>query len=579
MRARLVAGTMPNEVNDGSFGFRCPGTLSMTTNTDWWRGAVIYQVYPRSFFDSNGDGIGDLPGVTAKLDYIASLHVNAIWLSPFFKSPMKDFGYDVSDYRAVDPIFGTLEDFDHLVAAAHDRGLRVIIDHVLSHTSDQHPWFVESRASRDNPKHDWYVWANPRPDGTPPNNWLSVFGGSAWAWDSRRLQYFMHNFLTSQPDLNYHNPAVVEQTLSDLEFWLRRGVDGFRLDAVNFCFHDKLLRNNPAAETIAEGSIGVRKENPYAFQQHKYDKTRPENLDLLRRIRSLLERYPGTTSVGEIGDDHALRTMALYTGAGDKLHMAYSFDLLTESCGSEFLRQTVATIDASLQDGWPCWATSNHDVARVATRWGDGQHDAARARAFLVFLLTLRGSVCLYQGEELGLDEADLEYAELVDPYGIAFWPEYKGRDGCRTPMPWDGAQPHAGFSQARPWLPVSRTHLSRTVALQDADPHSQLSLCREFLAWRREQPTLLRGDIRFHRSEPDTLCYERRLGDDRLLVVLNLAASTKEWAPLGETGITLRAEGDTLRVNGAQWSSGRVRLAPFSAGFARIVPASDTLD
>jgi alpha-glucosidase len=551
----------------------------MRTNKDWWRGAVIYQVYPRSFFDSNGDGIGDIPGVTAKLDYIASLQVDAIWLSPFFKSPMKDFGYDVSDYRAVDPIFGTLEDFDRLVEASHQMGLRVIIDHVLSHTSDQHPWFLESRSSRDNPKHDWYVWANARPDGTPPNNWLAVFGGSAWAWDSRRRQYFMHNFLTSQPDLNYHNPEVVNQLLSDLEFWLQRGVDGFRLDAVNFCYHDKLLRDNPAADTIAEGSIGVRKENPYAFQQHKFDKTRPENLDLLKKIRALLDSYPGTTTVGEIGDDNSLKTMATYTSGGDKLHMAYTFDLLMDSCGTDFIRRTVARTEESLSDGWPCWATGNHDVARVATRWGDGRHDEARARMFMVLLLTLRGSVCLYQGEELGLDEADLAYEDLVDPYGIAFWPEYKGRDGCRTAMPWDEKLPNVGFSIARPWLPVSATHLAKTVALQHDQPHSMLNIYREFLAWRKQQPTLVKGDIYFYQSEADTLCYERQLGHQRLLVVLNLSDSVKEWQPLQDADIKFQAEADNLQVCGAEWQDNHVRLAPYSAGFAYIIEASPIQD
>ena len=282
----------------------------MIKNPDWWRGAVIYQVYPRSFYDSNGDGIGDLPGVTAKLDYIASLNVDAIWLSPFFTSPMKDFGYDVSDYRNVDPIFGTLEDFDELIAEAHKRDLKIMIDQVLSHSSDQHPWFVESRANRDNPKADWYVWADPKSDGTPPNNWLSVFGGSAWAWDSRRKQYYLHNFLTSQPDLNFHNPEVQKQVLSDVKFWLDRGVDGFRLDAINFCFHDPKLRDNPASKAVAEGSIGVRKENPYAYQFHKFDKTQPENIDFLKRLRALLDQYPGTTTVGEIGDDNSLQTMA-----------------------------------------------------------------------------------------------------------------------------------------------------------------------------------------------------------------------------------------------------------------------------
>ncbi len=282
---------------------------------DWWRGAVIYQIYPRSFMDSRGDGIGDLRGVIEKLDYIASLNVDAIWLSPFFTSPMKDFGYDISNYRDVDPMFGSLEDFDRLVEAAHARGLKVTIDQVMSHTSDQHAWFEESRQSRDNPKADWYVWADPKPDGAPPTNWQSVFGGSAWQWDTRRCQYYLHNFLASQPDLNFRTPAVVEAILEEARFWLERGVDGFRLDAVNFCTHGE-LKDNPPRQEITESFLGVRPDNPYGYQLHQYDKTQPENLVFLERLRALLDEYPGATSVGEVGDDDALGVMAAYSQGG-----------------------------------------------------------------------------------------------------------------------------------------------------------------------------------------------------------------------------------------------------------------------
>ncbi|WLQ12665.1 alpha-glucosidase family protein [Hahella aquimaris] len=539
----------------------------MQVDRDWWRGAVIYQIYPRSFFDSNGDGIGDLPGVTAKLDYVASLGVDAIWLSPFFTSPMKDFGYDVSDYRNVDPIFGTLEDFDVMVAEAHKRGLKIIIDQVLSHTSDQHAWFKESRSSRDNAKADWYVWAEAKPDGTPPNNWVSVFGGSAWAWDSRRRQYYLHNFLTSQPDLNFHNPDVVEQVLSDVEFWLKRGVDGFRLDAINFCYHDKLLRDNPANTEVAEGSIGVRKENPYAYQRHLYDKTQPENLPFLQRVRALLEKYPGTTTVGEIGDDNSLDTMAAYTSDGDKLHMAYSFDFLTEQCDAKFLRKTVETIESKLVDGWPCWAIGNHDVARVATRWCGQEAPLALNKVFMTMLLTLRGSVCLYQGEELGLVEAELEYEDLVDPYGIAFWPEYKGRDGCRTPMPWEAEQEHAGFTTGKPWLPVYPEHVAAAVAEQQDAEDSLLHIYREFLIWRKTQPLLQKGDIRFLPSPQDTLLYERSLNGERLLVALNLSAQSVDIElPAGAKTVV-----SDLSVLNAEWSDACVHLPAYGIGICQL--------
>ncbi|WP_111496509.1 alpha-glucosidase family protein [Marinobacter bohaiensis] len=535
------------------------------TDSDWWRGAVIYQVYPRSFFDSNGDGIGDLPGVTAKLDYIADLNVDAIWLSPFFTSPMKDFGYDVSDYRGVDPIFGTLDDLDKLIAEAHQRGLKIMIDQVLSHSSDQHAWFKESRASRDNPKADWYVWADAREDGTPPNNWLSVFGGSAWAWDSRRRQYYLHNFLASQPDLNFHNPELQDQMLEEVRFWLERGVDGFRLDAINFCFHDPELRDNPPSQAVQEASIGVRKENPYAYQYHKYDKTQPENLVFLQRLRALLDEYPGTTTVGEIGDDNSLQTMADYTGNGDKLHMAYSFDLLTEQTGADFIRHTVETIESNLTDGWPCWAIGNHDVARVASRWR--AQSPEQLKLFMIALLTLRGSVCLYQGEELGLTEAELAFEDLVDPYGISFWPEYKGRDGCRTPMPWQHDADQAGFSSGKPWLPVAADHKAAAIDVQGAAPDSVLNAYRAFLGWRREQDVLLAGAIEFHDSPADTLLFSRRDGDRHLLVALNF----------GSESVTLDLPASAQPITGTpgclkgDWQGTQVTLPAYGAGVAEV--------
>jgi len=537
----------------------------MMKNPDWWRGAVIYQVYPRSFYDSNGDGIGDLPGVTAKLDYIASLNVDAIWLSPFFTSPMKDFGYDVSDYRGVDPIFGTIEDFDELIAEAHKRDLKIMIDQVLSHSSDQHRWFAESRASRDNPKADWYVWADPQADGTPPNNWLSVFGGSAWAWDSRRKQYYLHNFLASQPDLNFHCPDVVEQVLSDVKFWLDRGVDGFRLDAINFCFHDPQLRDNPPSNAVAEGSIGVRKENPYAYQFHKYDKTRPENLAFLQRLRALLDQYPGTTTVGEIGDDNSLQTMAEYTSGGDKLHMAYSFDLLTEQHGADFFQKTVDSIEKKLTDGWPCWAIGNHDVSRVATRWQ--ARTPQQLKAYMAMLLTLRGSVCIYQGEELGLTEAELEYKDLVDPYGINFWPEYKGRDGCRTPMVWDNKEANGGFSNARPWLPVYDDHYNAAVAVQHGQDNSILQAYRTFLGWRAQQPVLLKGDIDFLDSPENTLVYTRTYEGTTLLVALNLTDNpVRITAPAAGQSVS-----GTPDFVGGSWHDNELELQPWGVEIATL--------
>ncbi len=496
---------------------------------EWWRGALIYQVYPRSFQDSNGDGIGDLPGLSARLDYIAALGVDAIWISPFFRSPMKDFGYDVSDYRDVAPIFGTLQDFEQLIARAHELGLRIFIDQVISHTSDQHPWFVESRHSRDNLRHDWYVWANPKPDGSPPNNWHSVFGGPAWQWDARRRQYYLHNFLPSQPDLNFHNPQVRAQILSDVRFWCERGVDGFRFDACNFHFHDPQLRDNPPAAANAKVA-SVRADNPYAMQRHLHDKNQPENLPFLQELRKVLDHY-GAVSLGEVGDEDALSLMAQYTGDGDKLHMAYSFNLLTPTFSAAHIRAEVQELEKRIADngGWGCWSLSNHDVARVLSRWGGAGADRQLAKLLLAMVCSLRGSACLYQGEELGLTEAEIAFEDLQDPYGINFWPEFKGRDGCRTPMPWDDQEPNAGFSPHKPWLPLASDHLPRAVARQEQDEQSVLNFFRNFTLWRRGMPVLSRGSIRFLDAPEPVLMFLRELDGLRLLCAFNLGKSMQE--------------------------------------------------
>lgn len=533
---------------------------------EWWRGGVIYQIYPRSFFDSNNDGIGDLPGITQKLDYVANLGVDAIWLSPFFTSPMKDFGYDVSDYCDVDPIFGNLTDFDQLVEKAHHLGMKVMIDQVLSHTSDQHPWFEESRQNRDNPKADWYVWADAKPDGTPPTNWLSVFGGPAWQWDSRRKQYYLHNFLDSQPDLNFHNPDVVDAILETVEFWLKRGVDGFRLDTANFYYHDAELRDNPPREELQEGGIGVRLDNPYAYQLHLYDKSRPENIQFLQRLRALLDQYPNTTTVGEVGCDFSLKTMAEYTQGEDKLHMCYSFDLLTADSSMKHVRHTMETIEEALGDGWPCWSIGNHDVERVISRWGGENASPEQAKAYMSMLLTLRGSVCLYQGEELGLEEAQLAYEDLVDPYGIAFWPEFKGRDGCRTPMPWDDSN-NGGFSSGTPWLPVPDSHKLHAVSHQAPENHSVHRAYCEFLNLRKQHPELIRGDIEFLFNDDRVLVYQRTLDNQSTLIAVN-TGSEEAVVPMSLSleSITLPAS-----LNAGRYDGESVILPPYATYMASV--------
>ncbi|MER8771793.1 alpha-glucosidase family protein [Mesorhizobium sp. M0092] len=502
----------------------------MADNAQWWRGCVIYQIYPRSFQDTTGDGSGDLLGITSRLANVASLGVDAVWLSPFFKSPMADMGYDVSDYCAVDPMFGTSEDFDALIAEAHRLGLKVIIDQVLSHSSDRHEWFVESRTSRDNAKADWYVWADAKPDGTAPNNWLSLFGGPAWEWDATRRQYYLHNFLASQPDLNFHNPQVQDALLETVRFWLERGVDGFRLDTVNYYVHDRWLRSNPPlAESVAGTNTAT---SPYFYQEHLFDKTQPENLAFLRRFRALLNEYEGRAAVGEIGDEsRSLQTLAAYTGGGDKLQMSYTFDLLGPQFSAAHVRGCVEAFESTVFDGWVCWAFSNHDVVRHVSRWTRPGGDPDSVAKFSIVLLScLRGSICLYQGEELGLEEAELAFEDLRDPFGIRFWPEIKGRDGCRTPMVWEAGADNAGFSTGKPWLPVPANHRARAVDVQDGEQTSVLASYRAMLALRKQHPALVRGSIRFLDAEGDVLAFIREGGDEKLLCVFNFADEPAGW-------------------------------------------------
>jgi alpha-glucosidase len=543
-------------------------------NSNWWRGGVIYQIYPRSFQDSNGDGIGDLPGITERLTHVAELGADGIWLSPFFKSPMKDFGYDVSDYCDVDPMFGTIADFKALLDRAHSLGLKVMIDQVLSHASDQHPWFVESRSSRDNPKADWFVWADAREDGTPPNNWLSIFGGSAWQWDTRRCQYYLHNFLSSQPDLNFHNPEVQQALLQTVKFWLDMGVDGYRLDTANFYFHDALLRDNPGKGQPSRDNPdpAVNPFNPYAWQAHVYDKSRPENLPFLETLRTLLDQYPDTTMVGEIGDDDGLARVAEYTSTGAqgqrRLHMAYCFDFLGEARSATFLHGVLRRFNDVVGDGWPCWALSNHDCVRSATRWGGAQPDPRLMRLAAAFQMGLRGTVCLYQGEELGLPEAQVAFEDLQDPYGITMWPEYKGRDGCRTPMPWQADAQHAGFSTAeKTWLPLDSRHIALAVD-QQGGPDSLLAYFKQIIAWRKKQTALVHGEMQLLGSNEQTLSFVRAHDGKSILCVYNFSDQVAEMTlPADWAGAQILHDSGTqgVRVDGQ-----RVHFEPWGCAFLR---------
>jgi len=488
------------------------------TAPPWWLGASIYQIYPRSFLDSNGDGIGDLPGITARLDHVASLNVDAIWLSPFFTSPMRDFGYDVADYRGVDPIFGTLADFDALIARAHALGLKVIIDQVWSHTSDQHAWFQESRQSRTNPKADWYVWADAKPDGTPPSNWQSVFGGPAWTWDARRQQYHLHNFLNSQPDLNLHNPDVQNAILDVARFWLDRGVDGFRIDAINFSMHDPLLRDNPPA------SGNHKRTRPFDFQRRIHNMSHPDIPGFLERVAGVMAAYPGRFTVAEVGGDEAIAEMHAYTAGSGRLDSAYGFNFLYgEALTPRLVADALAEWPQTPGTGWPSWAFSNHDAPRAASRWhGTWNHDDY-ARLIMLLLVALRGNIFLYYGEELGLTQAEIGFDDLQDPEAIANWPLTLGRDGARTPMPWAADAPGAGFSTGKPWLPLGADHAARAVDRQQGDPQSMLHWTRALMALRQQQPALKRGSATVARASGDLLILHRALGDMRLVCAFNL--------------------------------------------------------
>jgi alpha-glucosidase len=501
----------------------------------WWRGAVIYQIYPRSFRDTNGDGIGDLAGIAEGLDYIADLGVDGIWISPFFTSPMKDFGYDVADYCGIDPSFGTFADFDRIIEKAHALGLKVIIDQVYSHTSDEHAWFQESRQDRTNPKADWYVWADPKPDGSPPSNWQSVFGGSAWQWDGPRKQYYLHNFLTSQPDLNVHNRNVQDALLDVARFWLARGVDGFRLDALNFAMHDPELRDNPPSGVPME-----QVTRPFDMQIKQFNQSHPDITGFLERIRQTIDEFPGRFTVAEVGGPEPLAEMKAFTEGDKRLDSAYNFDFLyAPRLTAPLVRASLSQWSGEPGEGWPSWAFSNHDAPRAITRWTlDGDMGRA-ARLNLLLLLSLRGNPIIYQGEELGLPQGHVAFEDLQDPEAIANWPHTLGRDGARTPMPWAANAPQAGFSTAnRTWLKLDPAHTGFAVDAQAADPASTLAYARALLKLRRTHPALVQGDIELVDAPEDILAFCRNTESARVLCVFNLGPVPLRWSPPAGFGV-----------------------------------------
>lgn len=528
-----------------------PMAVAAPDPAPWWKGAVIYQIYPRSFADANGDGVGDLPGITRRLGHVADLGVDAIWISPFFTSPMRDFGYDIADFCGVDPVFGTIEDFDALVARAHDLGLKVMIDQVYSHASDQHPWFAESRSSRDNPRADWFVWADPKPDGSPPSNWQSVFGGPAWQWDARRGQYYLHNFLVEQPDLNLHNPEVQDAILGVARFWLERGVDGFRLDALNFAMHDPLLRDNPPLPPSNRA-----RSRPFDFQDKIHNQSHPDIPRFIERLAGEMRAHGAIFSMAEVGGDHWAREMALYTEGTRRLDSAYGFNFLyAERLTPGLVVDALSVWPDAPDHGWPSWAFENHDAPRAISRWTTPEHADAFARMKMLLLLSLRGNAILYQGEELGLTQVDIPFDRLVDPEAIANWPMTLSRDGVRTPMPWAAGVPDRAFGSAEPWLPHGPDHEAVAVDLQTGDPHSLLNWTRQLIALRHNEPSLAHGSIEVRVAEGDLLVFERHSADGpSLLCAFNFGTApvTTALPPHRILALTGEVDGGTLGAHAA---------------------------
>ena len=500
------------------------------TVPSWWKGAAIYQIYPRSFADSDGNGTGDLPGITARLDYVASLGVDAIWLSPFFTSPMRDFGYDVADYCNVDSIFGTLGDFDRLVERAHGLGLKVIVDQVYSHSSDQHGWFVESRSSRTNARADWYVWADAKPDGSPPNNWQSVFGGPAWTWDARRGQYYLHNFLPEQPDLNVHNPSVQDALLDVARFWLDRGVDGFRIDAINFAMHDPELRDNPPAPP------GGKRTRSFAFKRHIYNQSHPDIVKFLERLRAVTDSYLDRFTLAEVGGEHSLAEMKEFTAGKSRLNSAYGFGFLYADRLTPALVARAAS-DWGEDQGWPSWAFENHDAPRAISRWVDDAHREPFARMKMLLLCSLRGSIILYQGEELGLEQVDVPFDKLKDPEAIANWPQTLSRDGARTPMPWNSGEQRSRFFQCGPLAAGRR--LARCACGRRSGKRKRvdaLHFTRACLELRKKVPALRLGSMQVVTSDACLLVFDRAQDGKKVRCSFNLSDQAIPFLQSGDT-------------------------------------------
>jgi len=531
----------------------------------WWQNAVFYEIYPRSFADSNNDGIGDLKGIDSKLDYLKDLGVDAIWISPCYPSPQVDFGYDVSDYENIDPMYGTLKDFEHLARDAKKHDIRIIMDFVLNHTSPQNKWFLDSASSRTSAHRDWYIWRDGKAPGVPPNNWLSGFGGSAWQFDPKTGQYYYHFFAVGQPDLNWRNPAVEKAMFDVTRFWYKHGVSGFRLDAVDLLFEDPDLHDNP----VLEGKNEFGDPN----MQNKYNDKLPEVHMELKKLRKVADEY-NAVLIGETYTSNRDELKEYYGDRNDEVQMPMDFMFCTvDKLSPAEFRTQIANAEST--GGWPVYVIGNHDMPRSYERYGDGKHNDQIAKLMAGMYLTLRGTPIMYYGEELGMENNDPTRKEDVkDPIGVAGWPKEKGRDGERTPMQWNDSA-NAGFSQAKPWLPVPASYKTHNVASELADPASVLQFYRHLLALRHQDHALLYGDyLALNQNNPNVLSYLRRYKDEAVLVVLNMSAATQQVSfDLAGEGFP-SAKATTLLTTSAAAPSGQlnqVALDPFAVYIGRV--------
>ncbi len=533
----------------------------MTSAGQWWHGAVIYQIYVRSFCDSNGDGQGDIGGVLSKLPYLAGLGIDAIWLSPIHPSPNRDWGYDVSDYAGVHPDYGSLEDLDQLVTAAHGLGLKVMLDEVLAHTSDEHPWFIESL--QGDAKRDWYVWADAKADGAAPNNWLSAFGGPAWSYQPARRQYYHHKFLRQQPKLNWHNPDARAAALAVLRFWLERGIDGFRLDVANAFLHEETLADNPPVPASARSTAYW--VHPPNMQLHFHDSNLVENIQVLDEIRRVVDSYPDRFVMGEFSEQP--ERSGCYAPADQGLHSGYSFPLLeARTLAPAVISDHLETL-ARYPRHWPSLSFSNHDVMRAPSRFGGRVPPPELARLLLALLFGLRGTVLLYQGEELGLPQAELPRAALRDPVGDLYYPYIYGRDGCRTPMPWQAGEANLGFGTGTPWLPSFAGHAPFAVDQQLQDPQSTLNFCRKLIAARKAMPVLSQGDLVLREAGSGILAFTRRHSAQTVLCLFNLSPDSQKFADHHLEG----AKDLQLGCGAVHRSASEVKLGPYAAQFLAV--------